>query len=67
MTLMLLIVTVKAGTMSGDKMFYDKAIEIVDLLQGAFHTSRNRLKIFKIYTVVYSFKGYESSAESKYH
>jgi len=48
-------------------MFYDKAIEIVDLLQGAFHTSRNRLKILKIYTVVYSFKGYESSEESKYH
>jgi len=30
---------IAAGTMSGDKMFYDKAIEIVDLLQGAFHTS----------------------------
>ena len=44
--------------MSGDKMFYDKAIEIVDLLQGAFHTSRNRFK--NQYTVIYSFKGDES-------
>ena len=42
--------------MSGDKIFYDKAIEIVDLLQGAFHTSRNRLKLniqYIIYCIMY--------------
>ena len=37
--------------MSGDKIFYDKAIEIVDLLQGAFHTSRNRLKLNTQYII----------------
>lgn len=29
---------IAAGTMSGDPLFYDKAIEVADLLQGAFNT-----------------------------
>ena len=29
--------------MSGDPLFYDKAIEVADLLQGAFNTKRNPL------------------------
>ena len=30
----------KAGTMSGEKIFFEKALEIVDILDGAFDTTR---------------------------
>ena len=31
---------IKAGTMSGESLFYDKALEIVNILDGAFDTKR---------------------------